>query len=153
MSMNLNKFLASFFGLGFFPLASGTLASAGGMIVYLFLYKNTVAYLGVTILFLAIGFLTGGRVEKALGHKDPSIVVIDEVAGLMIALYLLPVTFPVMMTAFFLFRAFDMFKVYPADKFEEYAGGVGIMMDDVIAGLYTNIVMHIALMLKDSILY
>ena len=149
--MTLSKFLASFFGLGFFPFASGTLASGAGLAFYFLLYQNIIWYLGATLLFLAVGFLTSGRVEKALGEKDPSCVVIDEVAGLMMALYLLPMTTPVIVTAFFLFRAFDMFKVYPANRFEAYPGSLGIMMDDIVAGLYTNIVVHTALILQDMI--
>ena len=58
---------------------------------------------------------------------------------------MLPVRFPIMITAFFLFRAFDMFKIYPANKFEKLSGGAGVMLDDIIAGIYTNIIMHIAL--------
>ena len=68
---------------------------------------------------------------------------IDEVAGMMVAFFLLPVKWPVIITAFFLFRAFDMFKIYPVNKFEGIEGGAGVMMDDLIAGLYTNIVMQI----------
>ncbi len=147
--MTLSRVIATIFGLGYFPLGSGTLASAAGLVIFLLLQHNIVLYLGTTVLFLALGFLTSGRVERTLNDKDPSCVVIDEVAGAMIAFYLLPVTTPVLITAFFLFRAFDMFKVFPANRFESKAGSFGIMMDDVIAGLYTNIIMHVALILKD----
>jgi phosphatidylglycerophosphatase A len=91
-----------------------------------------------------MGFGTSGRMEKIVGKKDPSCVVIDEVAGSLVAFFLLPKTIPVLVTAFFLFRAFDMFKIYPMDKMEALPGAVGVMMDDVIAGLYTNIIMQIA---------
>ena len=63
----------------------------------------------------------------------------------MISFFLLPPTTSVLITAFFLFRAFDMFKIYPVNKFEPLKGGVGVMMDDIIAGIYTFIVMHLAL--------
>jgi len=63
----------------------------------------------------------------------------------MIAFFLLPVTPVVIITAFFLFRAFDMFKIYPVNKFEQMEGSTGVMMDDIIAGLYTNIVMQFAI--------
>jgi len=73
--------------------------------------------------------------------------VIDEVAGVMIAFFLLPQTWAVMWTAFFVFRAFDMFKIYPGNKLEGVKGSGGIMLDDIMAGIYTNIVMHVALRL------
>ena len=63
----------------------------------------------------------------------------------MIALFLLPLDWPVLITAFFLFRALDMFKLYPVNQMEKFEGGLGIMMDDIVAGVYTNIVMHIAI--------
>jgi phosphatidylglycerophosphatase A len=59
----------------------------------------------------------------------------------------LPLSWPVVITAFFLFRAFDMFKIYPVNRLEEIPGGVGVMMDDIIAGLYTNLAMHLAIRL------
>jgi len=70
--------------------------------------------------------------------------VIDEVAGVMLAFFLLPLTPAVAVTTFFLFRAFDMFKIYPVNKFEEIEGSAGVMLDDLFAGLYTNITMQIA---------
>jgi len=86
-----------------------------------------------------------------MGQKDPSCVVIDEVSGIMIAFFMLPMVWPVSIITFFLFRAFDMFKIYPVNKFEEMKGGTGIMMDDIIAGLYTNITMQIAIRLAQVV--
>ena len=80
-----------------------------------------------------------------MNKKDPSCVVIDEVSGVMIALFMLPIIPSVLFTAFFLFRAFDMFKIYPANKIEKLPSSYGIMFDDIIAGIYTNMTMHIAL--------
>jgi phosphatidylglycerophosphatase A len=94
---------------------------------------------------LVVGFYASGKTEEALGEHDPSCVVIDEVAGIMIAFFLLPLNLPVLITAFFLFRAFDMFKIYPANRFESLKGGLGIMADDIVAGLYANILMQIAI--------
>jgi len=72
-------------------------------------------------------------------------LVIDEVVGVMIALWGLPLTWSVMICGFFLFRAFDMFKIYPINKLEAQPGGWGIMLDDCMAGVYTNIILRIAL--------
>jgi len=96
---------------------------------------------------MAAGIWASGKMEKLAGKKDPSCVVIDEVAGILIAFFLLPAQWPVIITAFFVFRAFDMFKIYPINRFEKLPGSWGIMMDDVVAGLYTNIVVHVALII------
>ncbi len=88
--------------------------------------------------------MASGQVEKLIGKKDPGCIVIDEAAGIMISVLFIPMTWPIMLTGFFLFRAFDMFKIYPANKFEDMGGAYGIMMDDVMAGVYTNIVLQVA---------
>jgi len=146
-NFNPAKFIATFFYLGCFPLAAGSFASLAGALVWVFWGEQPGLYLGVLAVAVALGFLTGGRVERMLGKKDPACVVMDEFAGVLIAFFALPFSPAVFWSAFFLFRAFDMFKIYPANKFEVSPGSVGIMMDDIVAGLYTNIVMQVALLL------
>lgn len=146
MSDKIIKFVSSFGYAGYFPIASGTFASAVGLGLCFILHKNLVLYSLVLVIITAIGFLYSGQMERIEGIKDPSAVVIDEVAGMMISFYMLPFSsWAVVLTAFFLFRACDMFKVYPAGKFEAIHGGAGIMLDDIIAGIYTNIIMQIAI--------
>ena len=84
-------------------------------------------------------------VEQDLERQDPGIVVVDEVVGMLVALMLLPPTTTVIFVAFFLFRLFDIVKPYPARWCEQLSGGWGIMMDDVVAGLYANVLIHITL--------
>lgn len=144
---SLAKFIASFFYLGCFPFAAGSLASLAGALFWAFWGDQRGLYLIVLTMAVFLGFLTGGRVERALGHKDPSCVVMDEFAGVLIAFFALPFSPAVFWITFFLFRAFDMFKIYPANKFEAANGSAGIMMDDIVAGLYTNIVMQVAIFL------
>lgn len=148
--MIANKFselLATFFYIGYLPVAPGSIATIiGGLLAYL-LASNIGLYIAVTILVTIAGFVVSGRAEKFMGKKDPGSIVIDEVAGVMIAFFMLPTSLPVFWVVFFLFRAFDMFKIYPGNKFEGLGGSAGIMLDDVIAGVYTNIVMHLALSL------
>ena len=148
MSNSLAKIFATFFYIGFMPFAPGTTASMAGMLVYFLLYRHMALYILAFVVLTLVGFLTAGRVEKNLNRKDPPCVVIDEVAGVMIALFMLPMTPSVIMTAFFLFRAFDMFKIYPANKLQALTGSLGIMMDDVVAGVYTNATMLLALKMK-----
>ena len=144
MSRQWVQTLATFFYLGYFPGAPGTLASAAGVVLYLLLREHLWFYLGVTGLVIGLGFLVSGPMEKLTGKKDSGCIVIDEVAGMLLALFLLPLTAPVLWSAFFLFRAFDMFKIYPVNRFEAIPGGTGVMMDDLVAGVYTCIVMHAA---------
>ena len=147
MQNRLARFLASFFYLGFFPVAPGSLASLMGILIYFFLRRYPLFYAAVFIVITGVGFVVSDRAEKDAGKKDPSFIVIDEVSGAMIAIFMLPMNPPVVWTAYFLFRAFDMFKIYPVYKYEKISGGVGVMMDDIIAGIYTNLFMHLAVRL------
>jgi len=123
----------------------GSLASIAGVFLYLIFYKSTFLYIILFAVVTYIGFKVSGPIEEASKEKDPSCIVIDEVSGILLAFFLLPVSVPIIFTAFFLFRAFDMFKLYPVSKFEDLKGGKGVMLDDIFAGLYTNIVMHLAI--------
>ena len=145
MSSKVSECLATFFYVGRFPVAPGSLASLLGVLLYLIFWGQWNLYLAVLALVTLAGFWASGKSEKLAGEKDPGCVVIDEVAGVLIAFFMLPPTIPVLFVGFFLFRAFDMFKIYPVNKFEEIPGGTGIMLDDIMAGLYTNIVMQVAI--------
>lgn len=147
MTTTFVKISSTFFYMGNSPVAPGTLASFAGALLAVSLWQMPVTYLTVTILVTILGLLVSGPMEDLLKSKDPSCVVIDEVSGILIAFFLLPLEWPVLFTAFFVFRAFDMFKLYPVNQMEKFEGGLGIMMDDIVAGVYTNIVMHIAIRL------
>lgn len=138
---------STFFYIGYLPFAPGSIASLVAVFISYLLHNSTILYVLVLVAITILGFTVSGRMEQLVGQKDPSCVVIDEVAGGMIAFFLLPKTTAVTVTAYFLFRAFDMFKIYPVNKLEELQGGKGIMVDDLFAGLYTNIVVQIALRL------
>lgn len=139
------RIIATFFGIGYFPIAPGTAATAAGIALAFALQGHSWAYAVVVLVFFAIGVPVCGRVEKMLKQKDPGIVVLDEVVGVLVALAGLPMIWPVTISVFFLFRAFDMFKIYPINRLEARPGGWGIMLDDVMAGIYANIIMRIAL--------
>ena len=145
MIRKLQTMLATFFYIGYLPVAPGSIATLAGIALSYAVANNPNVYILVTLLVTIVGFMVSGQAEALTGKKDPGCIVIDEVAGVMIAFYALPQTWPVMWTAFFVFRAFDMFKIYPGNKFEGMKGSAGIMLDDVIAGIYTNIVMQIVL--------
>ena len=141
----LIKSFATVLGVGYLPFAPGTWATVVGVAIAYYLGNNLPAYIILLLVLLILGIMTSGIVEKQLNQKDPGVVVIDEVVGVMIALWGLPLIWPVMICGFFLFRAFDMFKIYPINKLEAKSGGWGIMLDDCMAGLYTNIILRIAL--------
>ncbi len=147
MKNAIAKYISTFFYLGYFPFAPGSIASALGGLCAGILFFHPIAYLLIVGLVIVAGFLTTGLVEKIAAEKDPHCIVIDEVAGALIAFFMLPLSWPVFWSTFFVFRAFDMCKIYPANVFEKRSGSVGVMMDDIVAGIYTNIIMQVALRL------
>jgi len=143
MADKLSKLLATFFYVGYFPVASGTVASAVGLLIYVILRDNVWLYGLVTILVTVLGFLVSTRAEKIFAKHDPGEIVIDEVAGILIALFLFPFSFPLAILAFFIFRGLDMVKPPPADRLEKLPGSSGIMLDDIVAAVYTNLVFQL----------
>jgi phosphatidylglycerophosphatase A len=91
-----------------------------------------------------VGIWAGSRVERTIDAKDPGIIVIDEVAGMLVSVLFLPRTIPVLVTAFLLFRLFDIWKPFPARQFQELHGGLGVMLDDLIAGAYALVLIVIS---------
>jgi phosphatidylglycerophosphatase A len=131
--------LASAFGAGYSPVAPGT---AGSLVtaVAIWLLPLTPLRIAVALVVVTVlGIWAGSRVERVLGRKDPGVIVIDEVAGMLLSVILLPRRLPVLVTAFLLFRLFDVWKPFPARESQSLTGGVGVMVDDLIAGLYTLI--------------
>jgi phosphatidylglycerophosphatase A len=117
-------------------VASGTVGSFVAL-VGLWLIPFTQPALAITLVGVTLaGIWAGSRVERALGAKDPGVIVIDEVAGMLLSVLFLPRTIPVLVTAFLLFRVFDIWKPYPAREIQELHGGLGVMLDDLIAGAY-----------------
>ena len=141
----LIKSFATVLGIGFLPAAPGTWATAAGAAIAYFLGRDLPVFTILLAVLLILGIMTTGIIEKEVNQKDPGYLVIDEVVGVMIALWGLPLIWPVMISGFFLFRAFDMFKIYPINKLEAQPGGWGIMLDDCMAGIYTNVILRVAL--------
>jgi phosphatidylglycerophosphatase A len=144
------KFLATGFYSGYSPIAPGTAGTIAGLAVYLIpSFENPIS-LGIAILVgLLFGILTGTKMENIHGH-DPQVVVVDEMVGMWIALLFLPKTFFVVLGVFILFRIMDIIKPQPARLFQKKGGGVAIMMDDVIAGVYANLAMQVLVFLFGS---
>lgn len=139
------------FGVGYLPLVPGTYGSLVSVGIFLLFTQIAAAtsLVALVLLFIFIftfaGIWAASRTEELAGRKDPGKVVVDEVAGQMIALLpvavfsLQPMTRGVIVS-FILFRLFDIFKPYPAGRFERLKGGVGIMCDDLVAGGYAAVI-------------
>jgi phosphatidylglycerophosphatase A len=142
--MRVAKAVSSFFYIGFVPIIPGTFGSLGGLIVYFLLQTipSWQVYLGAIVFISLLGVWAAGRAEKGSGIVDPSFVVIDEVAGQLITLFLIPPSVLFVVAGFLVFRFLDIVKPIPARQAERLPHGWGIMMDDIIAGVYGAIFMH-----------
>ena len=142
-------FVASFGYVGFFPFAPGTAGSLAGLALFAFIRWIGVPAieLGAIVAVFAIGIWAASGTEVALGRKDPGVVVIDEVLGMLITLALLPASIPGVALGFLLFRVLDVVKPYPAAQLEHLHGGLGIMADDAVAGLYSHLLLRLCVWL------
>ncbi len=145
-------FIATGCFIGNLSVAPGTFGSILGLPLCFILAKIelTVA-LVFTITFIFFAIMIAQKAEKILVEKDPGCIVIDEIAGLMVALIGLPFNIISVTAGFIIFRAFDIFKPYPIRYLEErLPGGVAIVMDDVAAGIYSNIVLRLGMSIIGS---
>jgi phosphatidylglycerophosphatase A len=103
-------------------------------------------YLAIIAGLFVVGTFAAGEAEKILDNRDPGVVVIDEIVGILIALIAVPVTPLTMALGFVLFRIFDIAKPFPVNFFDQrFHGGLGIMLDDIIAGIYSLIILQLLL--------
>jgi phosphatidylglycerophosphatase A len=142
------KILATFFGVGFFPLAPGTLTSLIVVILYKFYLFNLSwpVYLLIFLCLFFIGVFVSTQYSTELGKTDPRKIVIDEACGQLIVLFQMPTSWFLLLLGFFLFRLFDIIKPYPIRKVENLRKGWGIMLDDILAATYTIIIIRIFLL-------
>ena len=139
----IEKLLGSGFYTGYIPFASGTFGTLAALFIYLIPgFENTYVIVPAIVIFFIYGIYVGDKFEIAYG-KDPSECTIDEVVGTWISYLLLPKTVGIIIITFFLWRALDIFKPYPARKLENLNGGIGIVIDDVVSGFYTLIIMNL----------
>ena len=142
---------ATFFGTGRLPLAPGTWGSAATVLLWWGITRWLPAAwqpetgVGLAAVAVVIGIPAATRVARELRRKDPGCVVIDEVAGQLITLIAVPVSWKTLLAGFILFRAFDTTKPPPVRQLERLPEGTGIVVDDIGAGIYALIIMHILL--------
>ena len=135
--MTLWRIAATFFYLGKLPIAPGTWGSLGALILWFFLPIAISVHLSVIFLFFVLGIYSSQQVAIYMQVHDPSEVVIDEAVGMGISLFMLPHSLPLYLIAFLLFRFFDILKPSFIYQVQNLPGGWGIMLDDVLAGVFT----------------
>jgi phosphatidylglycerophosphatase A len=128
--------IATVGGAGFSPFAPGTVASVLTVLVLWLVPFSRAGLIAFFVAVTVVGTWAAERAERLLGSKDPGAIVIDEVAGMTLSVLAFPLTGPVLLAAFVLFRLFDVVKPPPAHASERLRGGIGVMIDDLIAGVY-----------------
>ena len=137
------KTIATLGPVGYLPLAPGTWATLVTLAAIVLLKPATPLYIALTAIVTVIGIISSHEAERLLGRKDPGHVVIDEVAGYLVSMAFLPRTPGYLMASFVLFRFFDITKPPPLRKLQDLPGGWGIMVDDILAGVYTNLILQL----------
>jgi len=141
--------LATGAGAGYIPRAPGTAGTLVAIPLSLLLNRLAADSLPLALLTLAaviaVGFWSADRAEAIFGEKDAPRIVIDEIAGFMLANFAAPESVSAIIAAFILFRFFDIIKPYPARRAERMPGGIGVVMDDLVAGVYSLLVVRLAM--------
>lgn len=136
---NFVKLTATFFGIGYFPWGPGTMASLAGIVIAWF---SGSLFIPLVMIFMALGFSVTAPAIRVLKSGDPSSFVIDEVVGVMIAAASIPHTWQFYAAAFILFRIFDIAKPWPISVIQKSKLPRAIMGDDILAGLFANILIQ-----------
>ena len=148
----LSLAVATALGVGYVPIAPGTAGSAVGLLLWAILPASAVVQTSMILLMLVAGSLTGNVAEKHFKRTDPRQVVLDEVMGMLITLYLIPgLTWVGAAIGFLLFRAADVVKPFPANRLERLHGGLGVMADDAMAAVYANLVLRLILLMFPTV--
>ena len=145
LKINFNTIFVSVFGIGFIPIASGTFGSLAGLLIgyILYLINFNLFFIIIPLLFI-FGVIASNTYQKQTGEKDSSVIVIDEVVGQLIAMIFVVDNLTLVLCSFIIFRIFDIFKPWPASYADKKIdGGLGVMLDDVFAGIYAAIVIYL----------
>ncbi len=148
--IKLHKIIATFFGIGYIKKGGGTVAAAVLCIIWLLIPEGVLTsclQVIITLLVCTVGVWSGNVVDAIWG-KDSSKVVIDEVAGMMVALLFIPIAVKYVLAGLVLFRIFDIAKPLFIKRMESLPKGWGVMGDDVVAGVYANLLLQVVLYVK-----
>jgi len=142
----LSLAIASALGVGYVPVAPGTFGSAVGLVVWALLPASPRVHAVTIIAMLVIGSFAGNVAERHFKRSDPRQVVLDEVMGMLITLFMVPVGWFGAVIGFVLFRAADVVKPFPANRLERLHGGLGVMADDAMAAVYANLALRLVML-------
>ena len=147
--MKIAKGISTCLGIGFIQKGAGTVTALLLCIIWYFTAQNLSPYLSFALLIAETGFgvWAAGKVEKTWGH-DSNRVVIDEWVGMHLSLLMVPIRWETVLVAFLLFRFFDILKPLGIRKLEKLPGGWGVMGDDLLAGLYANLVLQLLMIME-----
>lgn len=144
MKTRVALLLGTFFYLGYSPIAPGTVGTVGAILVYYLLtYLSQPIYFLFLLGFIILSVWVSTEASAAFEKADPGQIVIDEVCGYLVTMFLIPTTILNIVLGFFLFRFFDVLKPTPIRRLEGMHGGLGIVADDIAAGIYANIILQI----------
>lgn len=142
----LVKIISTVGYIGYSPFLAGTLASLAGFLLYIFFIRDSqIAHIISISLITFLGFAVSGRAEEIFAQKDAREIVIDDLNGMLIGLLCLPYSLKLSILGFIIFRIMDGLKPYPVYKMEKLKGSGGVMGDDLVAGLYTNMTLQLFL--------
>ena len=151
---SLSKIIATFFGVGYFPVAPGTLTSLIVVLLYKF-YLHSLSwpfYLLLLVLLFSVGIFTSTKYSLEIKKHDPRRIVIDEAFGQLLVLFQIGESWGTgwlpLLSCFLLFRIFDIIKPFPIKKVETLPEGWGIVMDDLVAAVYAGVIINLYLLLK-----
>jgi phosphatidylglycerophosphatase A len=130
-------------GVGYVPIAPGTFGSLAGLVVWYALPASAWVHAIAIALIFAAGVWSATAAGRYFGSGDPGPVVIDEVMGMLLTMFLNPGDWGTAVLGLLLFRAFDIIKPYPANRLERLHGGLGVMADDAMAAVYANLALRV----------
>jgi phosphatidylglycerophosphatase A len=145
--------IATVGGVGYVPIAPGTFGSAAGIVLWWLIGPSVMLQAAAIVVVFAAGVWSGSVCEGCFCRTDPGHVVIDEVAGMLITLFLNPVGWAGALLAFLLFRLADVVKPYPANRFEQLHGGLGVMADDCMAAVYANLTLRALIAIGNRVIW
>jgi phosphatidylglycerophosphatase A len=144
--------LATAVGIGYVPVAPGTFGSLAGLVAWALIRAHPALQAVTIVVLFAAGAWSASAAETHFNQADPGPVVIDEVMGMLLTLYMNPVGWTGALAGFLLFRLLDVVKPYPANRLERLPGGVGIMADDAMAAIYANLALRAVVLVVGRVL-
>jgi phosphatidylglycerophosphatase A len=143
LSQTVLKHIATLGPVGYLPVAPGTWGTAAALLIIVALKPSVAVFVVLLAVSAVLGTVASEEAEKVLKKKDSGHIVIDEVAGYFFAMAFLPQTAGYFIASFILFRFFDIIKPQPINRLQHLSGGVGVMADDIAAGILTNVLLQL----------